>query len=229
MPKASIAAAAGAALTQVAARLEGASLLDRPAEWVARASSPLAGRSRSVLSGSWIGHPLHPALIAGPLGFFSATTALDVLGQPEAARKVLGIGLAATGPTALTGLSDWLDTSGAERRVGTAHMTLNLAAVGFYAASYRTRRAGHETAGMVLAGAGAAVIGAAGWLGGHLSYGLGVGVDTNAFSAEPLDWTEIGPEPPVDGSPLRGTAGSTAVVASRQGHRVCALADRTGP
>lgn len=226
MPKASIAAAAADTMTKAAGRVEGAAVLDRPAEWLSRASSPLTRWNRSWLSGSWLGHPLHPALVAGPIGFFSGTTVLDLLGQSKVARKLLGAGLVAVGPTALTGLSDWLDTSGPERRVGTAHMSLNLVALGFYAASYRSRRAGHDAAGVVLAAAGAAILGGAGWLGGHLSYGLGVGVDTNAFSAEPVDWTDIGPVPPEDGSPIRATAGSTAVVASRQHGRVCALADR---
>src|SRR5579875_2183847 len=226
MSRASVIATTGSVLTTVAQRVEGAAFLDGPADLLARAWAPLARRSRSLLSGSWLGHPLHPALVAGPLGFFSAATAMDALGQPEAARKLVGAGLLASGPTALTGLSDWLDTSGAERRVGLAHLALNSLAVGLYAASYRRRRAGRQPSGMALAGAGAAVMGASAWLGGHLAYGLGVGVDTNAFSAGAVDWTEVEGRPAEDGSPMPTSVGSTALVASRQGDRVCVLADR---
>ena len=226
MSRGSIAAAIGTALTTFAERVEHAAVLDRPADWLGKVCKPISIRSRSLLSGSWLGHPVHPALVAGPIGLFSATTVLDALGQPKAARKLVGAGLVAAGPAALTGLSDWLDTSGAERRVGMAHMSLNLLALGLYGASYRSRRAGRDAAGAVLAGAGAAVTGAAAWFGGHLTYALGVGVDTNAFSAEPVDWTEIDGVPSEDGSPRRASVGTTAVVTIRQFGRVCVLADR---
>jgi hypothetical protein len=51
-------------------------------------------------------------------------------------------------------------------------------------------RSRHRHGWGVALGAGGAVFATtAGWLGGHLAYGLGVGVDTDAFSGGPTEWT----------------------------------------
>jgi nitrite reductase/ring-hydroxylating ferredoxin subunit len=44
--------------------------------------------------------------------------------------------------------------------------------------------------GTVSALAGLGVLTFSGWLGGHLAYALGVGVDTTAFTALPTEWTD---------------------------------------
>ena len=45
----------------------------------------------------------------------------------------------------------------------------------------------------------------AGWPGGHLAYGMGVGVDTTAFDGGPTDWTAVS---------ARGEDGNHRVVAA---------------
>lgn len=169
----------------VAHRIEQARALDGPAELLGSMVSKAfgSGRVRRGLSGSWLGHPAHPALIAGPLGCWTAASLLDLTGERDAARRLIGAGLLAAVPTVATGLSDWAGTAGAGRRVGLVHMTVNAAAATAYAFSWQARRRDSHGVGVVAALGGAAIAGFGGWLGGHLSYALGVGVDSKAFEA----------------------------------------------
>jgi nitrite reductase/ring-hydroxylating ferredoxin subunit len=108
-------------------------------------------------------------------------------GNDSASSFLIGIGIAAALPTAAAGLSDWLDTEDAEMRVGMVHAIGNALGLALLSASWIQRR--REDRGLVASVAGMAVMGLSGWLGGHLSYALGVGVDTNAFSTGPEEWT----------------------------------------
>lgn len=172
-------------MVAVAQRIEQAEALDGPAELLASMVSKAfgSGRIRRGLSGSWLGHPAHPALIAGPLGCWTAASLLDFTGERQAARKLVGAGLLASVPAVATGLSDWAGTTGAERRVGLVHLTVNAAAATAYAVSWRARRRNSHGVGAAAALGGAAIAGFGGWLGGHLAYALGVGVDPRAFAA----------------------------------------------
>lgn len=53
----------------------------------------------------------------------------------------------------------------------------NAAATALFAASYLARRRGHRTQGVALSLIGLGVLITAGFLGGHLSYRKGLGVD----------------------------------------------------
>ena len=76
--------------------------LDRPSyrlEHVLTLIFAAFGRRRervsNALHGTWLGHPLHPALVAIPVGSWSAATYLDLLGgnrHREAARRLVGMG-----------------------------------------------------------------------------------------------------------------------------------------
>ncbi len=212
----------------LAHQIEAAEVLDKPAGWLSSA----AGRAltpagvRDALSGSWLGHPLHPALVATPLGCWTAASLMDLVGERTAGRRLTGAGLLSALPTAASGLSDWLDTSGAERRVGVVHMLSNTAAATVYTTSWMARRRGRHGLGAALGLLGLALAGAGGWLGGHLSYALGVGVDTNAFDTGPSEWTLLDVDVPPGGQPVRAVAGSTPVMASRQPEGVRVLAER---
>lgn len=148
------------------ARLDPA--VDAIAGIVPSADGP-AGR---FLRGEWLGHAIHPPLTDLPLGLWTATTALDLLGGVEsrtAARRLLGLGLIAAAPTAVTGWAEWSGADRPAKRVGLAHAGLNAAAVGLYAWSWVARRGGRHRTGALLALAGAGAAGAAGYLGGHLA------------------------------------------------------------
>lgn len=195
-------------------------------------SGPVADLTRpdavkQLLSGGWLGHQLHPMLTDVPLGAWLSASALDVLGgerESRAAQRLVGLGVLAAIPTAATGASDWVDTYGGEKRVGVVHAIGNAAAMVLQAASWRARRKGRRGRGVVLslAGLGAAV--GAGYLGGHLSYGLGVGVNHTAFEFGPSEWTDVAAEADlVDDQPLRVEAGGVPVMVVRHRGRIRAL------
>lgn len=160
--------------------LEAAKNLDRAERLLnplARAcvSSP---RRRDLLHGTFLGHALHPLLTDLPLGAWMSTSILDLVGgagAQQAARRLLGIGLLAAGPTAATGLAEWSTTTGVNRRVGVAHASLNTAGLMLYGGSYLARRRGRRALGVVLALGGAAFVGGGGFLGGHLVIARKVG------------------------------------------------------
>lgn len=213
-------------LERVAVAVENASSLDRPADLGQKVTGKLpAGNVKDVLSGTPIGHPLHPVMVTVPIGAFAGAAVLDLTGaDPAAARRLVGFGLLASVPTAAAGLSDWGDTLGAERRVGLAHAVLNTASLGLLAASWIARRDG---GGRLLSTAGIGLLGASGWLGGHLSYADGVGVDNTAFSPPPVEWTDACAEDElVDGRPHAVLVAGMSVMLLRRGDRITAIANR---
>ncbi|MEP6648732.1 MAG: Rieske 2Fe-2S domain-containing protein [Lapillicoccus sp.] len=214
--------------------VEHATALDAPAEALEAVASRIpVGPMKDLLSGVAVGHPLHPALVTLPIGAFSSAVALDLTGREQsAARTLVGLGLLSSVPTALAGLADWSDTSGAERRVGLAHLALNVAGLGVIAASWLSRRNDpgrgvFDTHGPWLTLTGFGIVGASSWLGGHLSYAMGVGVDTTAFQRLPTRWTDaVAEDDLVEGQPVVATVGSTPILVVRTGGRIHALADR---
>ena len=218
-------------LERLVGKIESSTVLDpvadRAADIVSVASR--APRLRSALSGTPFGHPAHPALVAVPMGSWLAASYLDATAGAEgrrAAQALVGLGLASAVPAALTGASDWSYTTGAERRVGFVHAVGNYLALGLYAASWFGRRRGSASA-PALAGAGLAVVTATGWLGGHLSYARGVGVDTTAFEVAPSDWTDVAREEDLaEGRPQLTYAAGVPVLVVRLNGTVHALADR---
>jgi nitrite reductase/ring-hydroxylating ferredoxin subunit len=160
---------------------------------------------------------------AAAVGLLAAGNLLDALGQRRAARSAVGAGLVTAVPTAVSGWSDWSDTEGHERRIGALHSSANTVGLLLHAASLarRPRRGG---AGLALLGS--AVLGVGGWLGGHLAYALGVGVDTTAFQAGPTEWTDAGASADVSDAPAQVEVGGVPLVLVRHDGRLHALADR---
>lgn len=216
-------------LDTTADRIERADALDGVAEAVAGIADTALSPSRltDLLSGTPIGHPLHPLLVTVPIGAWTSSLLLDVLGRDDAADILIALGVVSAVPTAAAGLSDWRHTTGAERRVGLVHALANGVALTAYTASWVARRTGHRTTGVVLSLAGATAVGVGGWLGGHLSYALGVGVDTTAFQHIATDWTDVCAEQDVAAGELTGAEldGVPVLVTRREGS-VVVLADR---
>ncbi|MEP7178500.1 MAG: Rieske (2Fe-2S) protein, partial [Pseudonocardiales bacterium] len=95
------------------------------------------------------------------------------------------------------------------------------------ASSWLVRRRGHHLRGVGLSLAGAAVLGGAAWLGGHLAYALGVGVDTTAFQQFPDEWTDVAAESAVPAEQaIEGDADGVRVFLTRYDGRIVALSDR---
>lgn len=212
--------------------MERAASLDRvadPAQRALKAALP-PGPVKDVLSGVPLSHPMHPALIVLPLGAWLSASALDLVGgrvAAPAARRLVGVGVLTAVPTAAAGASDWSDTSGAERRVGTVHALANTAALGLMSASWLARRRGRRGLGIGLALAANGIGGVSAALGGHMSYAQGVGVATTAFLHGPEDWTEVARlDDLAEGRATGVDAAGARVALFRRGDRVDALLAR---
>ncbi len=215
--------------------VESIGALDAPgrkiAETVRGAIGP--GALRDAISGTWIGHALHPLLTDVVIGSWTSATVLDLIGGPDserAAQRLIGVGIAAYGPTALTGVSDWADSelgNDGVRRVGLVHAATNATALALYTASLVHRRRGNRAKGVSLGLAGLGVASAGGYLGGHLAFRQGVGVDTTVFDAGAEDWTDaLAAEDLHDGEPVAVQVGDAPVFVARVGSTIHALHDR---
>ncbi|WP_375479096.1 Rieske 2Fe-2S domain-containing protein [uncultured Jatrophihabitans sp.] len=212
------------------ARIESANGLDGLADKVATNMRRLIrpGFIEDQLSGTAVGHPVHPAIVAVPIGAWTLASTLDLTGGDESAADVaVAIGTLSALPAALAGWSDWLSTEGAERRVGLVHGLANFVGVSLQSASWVARRRGRRITGAGLSLAALALTGAAGWLGGHLAYAMGVGVDTTAFQKYPTDWTDVlaADDVPASGS-ATGEADGVPLLFARVKGDIVALADR---
>src|SRR3712207_721873 len=91
------------------------------------------GTLKDALSGTWLGHALHPLLTDVVVGSSVSATLLDVLGADAdgaAQRRLIGVGIAAYLPTALTGANDWADAEPVDdgvRRSGVVHGRVGVA------------------------------------------------------------------------------------------------------
>lgn len=210
-------------------RIERAQVLDRTAELVARAARATIPRGvvEDTLTGKQLGHPAHPALVAVPIGAWTLTNYFDLTGDQDAAGTAQLVGVLAAVPAAATGAADWMTTAGAERRVGLVHAALNDVALGLHTWSWFRRRRGRTSSAVVLALAGSGVVALSGWLGGHLAYALGVGVDTTAFQKLPEDWVDALAESEVPAVGVRrADVAGVPVLFARSGGRVVAYSDR---
>ena len=192
-----------------------------------------AGRVKSTLGGAWLGHSVHPMLVVVPIGAWTSATVLDVVGgaaSARASRLLIGVGVAAAVPTAMTGLLDWSDRApdhDAVRRVGLLHAATNSTALCLYGGSLIARRRDRHARGVHLAVAGFGVLSFGDWLGGHLALARGMGANQTAFATLPRAWTAVGDASVLTaGQPARATAGELDVVLVPVDGKLCALLNR---
>ena len=192
-------------LVSVVDKLEDAAWLDPAASTVSgsvRKNMPGQPAVTDLLHGVPLGHPLHPAMVAVPLGAWVSAAVLDLLpGNERAARTLVGFGALAAVPTALTGVTDFSQLETQQQRVGIVHEASNVLATALFACSWAARRRGNQGLGKILSFAGLAAAGIGGFLGGHLSYRQGAGVNRNDDLPEevPDGWHPLGP---VEGFPM---------------------------
>jgi hypothetical protein len=142
----------------------------------------------------------------------------------KAARRLVGLGTLASVPAAASGASDWSETYAAEQRVGLVHAVWNVGATVVQTCSWLMHRRGHRFTGMALSAVGLGLTLGAGYLGGHLSFVRGVGVNHTAFDGTVVDWTDVaGAAELTTDKPVRVTAGGEAVMLVRHGDGVHAL------
>jgi nitrite reductase/ring-hydroxylating ferredoxin subunit/uncharacterized membrane protein len=189
------------------------------------------GALKDAVSGTWLGHAVHPPLTDVVIGSFMGASLLDLLGaEGKSAERLLAVGLAAAVPTAATGGNDWADSEIADeavRRVGLVHATVNVSAVALCGASLLARRRGSRARGVALALGGTAVMTLGGYLGGHMSYTRGVGPNQTAFDPGPDEWTAVGDAAALrDGEPHAALADDTPVLLLRHGDGIHAIHNR---
>jgi nitrite reductase/ring-hydroxylating ferredoxin subunit/uncharacterized membrane protein len=221
-------------LEPVVRAIESAKFIDPVAKAAAgSARRLLSGPLKDVLSGTWLGHAVHPFLTDVVIGSFTSASLLDLLGGDDlagASERLIGVGIAAYAPTALTGVSDWVDSeygNDAVRRAGAVHAVTNGTALSLYTASLIARRRGDRRRGIALGGLGAAVLSVGGYLGGYLTLSKGVGVDQTTFDPGPSEWTPAADASLLQtGRPTRVVVQDTPVLLLRDGEQIFALHDR---
>jgi nitrite reductase/ring-hydroxylating ferredoxin subunit len=164
---------------------------ERLQQWLSTAiqqGGPSIRQAKDFLNGTWLGHPLHPALSDAPIGAWLTGMILDLVGEERGADAAVAFGVMAAVPTAASGLADWHDQSGKPRRVGLAHAFLNSAGLACFIGSLVARRSGDRSLGVGLSTAGLALATGGAYLGGDLVFAQGTSIDRNAWEAEPEDW-----------------------------------------
>jgi nitrite reductase/ring-hydroxylating ferredoxin subunit/uncharacterized membrane protein len=181
---------------------------------------------KDVLSGTWLGHPLHPLLTDLPIGFWTSAFMLDLLGGKRSRRastQLVAWGVMSAVPTAVTGAADWGDTIGPGRRIGLVHAAANSTALVCYTASWWSRVRGRHARGVALGLVGATAATVGGYLGGHLLQTLGIGVDRTVDPTPPTDWTRVAAADDVTEAPRRVLASEAPVLVMRHHGEVIAL------
>jgi nitrite reductase/ring-hydroxylating ferredoxin subunit len=136
---------------------------------------------------------------------------------------LVGLGVLSALPAAATGASDWIDTTGREQRVGVVHAAANSAAVVLYAASWMSRRRGRTARGVALGMAGAAAATVGGYLGGHLTQVLGVGIDASRSPDAPEAWSHAIDADRVGAAPTAVVVDGVDLIVLRHEDRVVAM------
>lgn len=216
-------------LSRIVKRIEQEQSLDEISEPVAKVVSKLTDPNavKYLLSGSWLGHQLHPMLTDVPIGAWVMASALDVTGGKNmrpASQRLVALGILSSIPTAMTGASDWADSYGKERRVGMAHILGNVWGTAFQTLSWVARKNDRHKLGAGLSLLGLGFTGSAAYLGGHLTLDMGVGVSHGAFEQRTKKWTDVAAEDEVqEGQLVRVTANKTPVVLTRHQGELRAL------
>jgi nitrite reductase/ring-hydroxylating ferredoxin subunit/uncharacterized membrane protein len=185
---------------------------------------------KDLLSGTWLGHPLHPPSTDLVLGSWTSSWLLDHAGSENdrgASDLLLSAGILAALPTAASGLSDWAELRGGARRVGLVHALGNTTAVTLQIMSLRARRRGDRETGVALSTVAMTLASGSAWLGGHLAFGRGVGVNETAFVEFPEAWTPVADEVELEtDKPVRRSTNDAGVMLVRHEGRIHAIADR---
>lgn len=153
---------------------------------------------KNVLNGTWLGHALHPVLTDIPIGAWSCTMVLDLVssntdsdGIARGADITMGLGIVGATMAAVTGVTDWSDLDGTDRRVGLMHGLLNSGILLTNIGSLVFRLTGRRRAGVALSTIGylASLISA--YLGGELSFAKGIGVNHDAWEGGSDDYVAV--------------------------------------
>ena len=150
----------------------------------------------SVVAGRY-GHPIHPVLVAVPIGAWIASIVFDIASHivhnpgflAQGSRWLIAVGVLGALAAALFGLLDLLAIPTGTRafRIGLTHMSINLAVTGAYIGGFFWRSgagSGPVSWGqLVLSAVSLGALTVSGYLGGELAYRYGVRVADEATQA----------------------------------------------
>ena len=193
---------------------------------------------RDLLSGVWLGHPLHPAATDVPIGTVLLVVVLDLANQRAAADLALVVTILFMLAAAVTGAADYADTDGTARVRASLHSTLMVVALVFLAVSLGLRAANptDRTLPVALSLIGALIVAAGAYVGGDVVYVLGNMVSRHAFRGSGTKWVKLDTGEVTDlatlpeATPTKARAGVNDLVLVRIGsqvhvmHAVCAHA-----
>lgn len=143
---------------------------------------------RGLLRARVAGHAAHPLLTDIPLGTWLSAAVLDLSRDPglhPASQKLVGAGVLAAVPTALTGLAEYATLGTQNRRVGALHAAANSVTLVLNTASWFARRSGHHRTGAALSMGALAVGNVGAFLGGHLALARKVSSRAEEFEVDP--------------------------------------------
>jgi len=134
-----------------------------------------------------VGHPIHPMMVPLPIGFYVGALICDVIRAfthnpfwPQVSVVLIGFGIVGALLAALFGFIDYGTTpmSATAKATTTRHMVIVLLASAIFAVAFWLRLSDNvSTVGIILTALGVIVLGVGGYLGGHLAYHFGIGVD----------------------------------------------------
>jgi uncharacterized membrane protein len=194
---------------------------------------PVGTPLRNLLNGTFLGHPLHPALTDVPIGSWTFAFLADVLDPLPGGQRLrpgatlaVGLGIAGALGSALSGLADWSHTEGGTRRLGMTHGLLNVVATSLYGGSLALRLREKHAAARALASIGYGTVLLSAYLGGELAYHCGLGVNRATFDSTVPDYVNALPETELrEGQLRRVIAGNVSVLLTRFRNQIYAMGD----
>jgi nitrite reductase/ring-hydroxylating ferredoxin subunit/uncharacterized membrane protein len=194
---------------------------------------PFTQALRNFLHGTWLGHPVHPAVTDVPVGAWTAVTVLDAYelstGDDRfapASDFAVGLGLIGAAGAAVTGLNDWNYTFEKPRRVGALHAVINIAATACYLSSWWQRRNGCRQSAVTTSFVGYALACAGAYLGGHLVYNERIGVN-HAPEELPKKFTPLLKESELKENVMcKAEADGIPVLVVKSGDRIFVMAEK---
>lgn len=193
---------------------------------------------RDLLSGVWLGHPVHGAATDIPIGTLLLAVVLDIMNLRAAADVALVVTILFMLAAAVSGAADYVNTDGAALVRATLHSTLMVVALIMLVISFALRAGDPLDRGLPIALSlvGFLIVTAGAYVGGDVVYALGNMVSRHAFRGAGMKWikletgdaTDLGALP--EATPAKARAGINDLVLVRIGgsvhalHAVCAHA-----
>ncbi len=148
---------------------------------------------RDLISGVWLGHPLHAAATDIPIGTLLLVVVLDLLNLRSAADVALVATILFMLASAVSGAADYVDTDGAPRTRATLHATLMVVALIVLVVSLLLRSTDplDRALPIALSLIGFLIVTAGAYVGGDVVYVFGNMVSRHAFRGAGNKWLKL--------------------------------------